>query len=113
MERYRDKHWAWAAHKGKIAIRFEQGFDDVVSVKLKLRGIDTRALEIRSEGQLLWSGEAPLELSWITLQSLPVKNGRLLLKITSPSPSLLLEGDQRGLGFAVYDLKVVAVSDHK
>jgi hypothetical protein len=49
----------------------------------------------------------------VTLQSLPVENERLLLEITSPSPSRLLDGDQRGLGFAVYDLKVVPVSDGK
>ncbi|MGB0776073.1 MAG: hypothetical protein ACPGUY_09510, partial [Akkermansiaceae bacterium] len=113
MERYRDKHWAWSAEKAEIAIRFEQGYDHEVSVKLQLRGIDARNLEIRSEGQVLWNGQAPLELEWVTLRPMPVKNERLLLEITSPSPPLLLEGDQRGLGFAVYDLEIVPILDQK
>lgn len=105
MERNQNSTWAWAADRGSLEVEVSPRNAAALRLRLKLRAIAARSVEVRLGETVLFRGEVPAAPTWIELPSAaPVEPGRLRLELTSPSPPVR-EGEQPGarlLGFAVH-----------
>lgn len=82
-EQGRDKTWAWCAQTGGVDIRWWPRADGPVEMRMAVRGITLRPLEIRQAGRVLWSGEVGEKLQWIGLSGVTARDGHAGLEIHS------------------------------
>jgi hypothetical protein len=108
LERDRSARWAWAATHGGVAIETAPHALPV-RVRLQVRTIAPRELEVRHEGQIIFRGPVSVQRQWIDLPALaPPATGGLRLELRSPA-SAVPENPQAGarsLGFALYAIDV-------
>ncbi len=104
----RDKIWAWCANEGGLRVDFRPRADGPVNIRLALRGITPRPLEIRQGDRVLWSGPINERVQWIELSTAAVVRGRAQLELRSTAPVVAESADEksRALGFAVYGVRV-------
>ena len=98
--------WVWAATEGGLRLELSSAVEGPRRVRLALRGMTPRPVEIRQGDRVLWSGEAGAQVSWIVLPAGQVAAGRVELELRSPAPAVVEGPDGRALGFAVYGVKV-------
>jgi hypothetical protein len=100
--------WAWTQSGGALHIDFLPSVTAPVAFQLQVKGMTPRALEIRSDGRMLWSGHLTGKMQTIVLPPLAVRPTGTTLELRSPAPGVK-EGPRetdRTLGFAVYGLRV-------
>ena len=79
-----------------------------VRVRLKIRAITPRVVEIRVAGSTVWRGDVGERPSWIEFAATPTARGRLVLALSSSAAPVRENehADARALGFAVYDVEL-------
>lgn len=99
--------WVWCAREGGLQLTQWPRRDHQGGVRVELRGITARPLEVRQDGRVLWRGEIGVRLHRITLTGITFVQGAARLELASPAGPVP-EGPAGGreLGFAVYDVKV-------
>jgi hypothetical protein len=104
----RDKIWAWCAAEGGLQVDFRPRADGPSNIKVAVRGITPRPLEIRQDNHVLWNGSISERVQWIELPAVAVVRGRAQLELRSPAPGVRESADEkaRALGFAVYGVSV-------
>jgi hypothetical protein len=108
VERDRAARWAWTATRGSIAIETAPRRLPV-RVRLQVRAIAPRDLEIRHEGQVVFRGRLGVQRQWIDLPLLTAPaNGVLPLDLYSPTAPVAenAQADARALGFALHAVEV-------
>lgn len=106
-EQWDGRNWFWCAREGGLQLTQWPRRDGQGGVRVQLRGITARTLEIRQGGRVLWRGEIGVSRHWISLTGITFLQGAASLELASPAvpvPEGPAEG--RELGFAVYDVKV-------
>lgn len=98
--------WVWTATEGGLRLELTPAVDGLRRVRLAVRGMSPRPLEIRQDGRVLWNGEAAGQVVWIELPAVVVAGGRAELELRSPAPPMLEGPGGRALGFAVYGVKI-------
>ena len=105
-ERDRRNTWAWTAREGQLVLDTSPRGGSPARVRLSLRALAPRTVEIRHGARLLWSGPVGVNLQSIEF---PVERaGRVVLQLRS-SETPVRESSApgaRALGFAVYNPRV-------
>jgi hypothetical protein len=105
-ERDKGDVWAWTPGNGQLTLQTWPNSESPLRVRLGLRAITPRTVEIRQDTTLLWRGPAGAKLQWIEFDG--VAKGRAQLQFSTDQPAVR-ESDApnaRALGFAVYDLRI-------
>ena len=104
----RDKTWAWCATEGGMQVDFRPRTDGPANIRVAVRSITPRSLEIRQDNRVLWSGPISERVQWIELPAVAVVHGRAQLELHSPASAVRESADEkaRALGFAVYGVRV-------
>ena len=108
--------WAWSAEKASIEVE-TAGLDAVggkLRVRLELRGISERPLEVAHAGERIWSGQVQPARAWLELPPLAApSSGPLRLELRSPAAPVAEApgGGGRALGFAVSGVEVTAARE--
>ncbi len=100
--------WAWSARHATLTLKTAPRTTAPQRVRLKLRAISPREIEIRAGDALLWRGRAGEKLEWIEFDAPARGAGPLTLDLHadgSPVPENK-NPEARQLGFAVYGLSV-------
>ena len=106
-----DLVWAWSAEKASIEVE-TAGLDAVggkLRVRLEVRGITARPLEVAHAGERIWSGQVQPARAWVELPPLSVRSGGpLRLELRSPAAPIAEApgGGGRALGFALSGVEV-------
>ncbi len=98
--------WAWAAQHGRLAIETWPQAGAPVSIKLAMRALAPRTVEIRQDATVLWRGEVGPKLQTVEFRG--VRAGVSALQFSAAAPPVREGGmpDARELGFAVYDCRI-------
>ncbi|MGH7943857.1 MAG: hypothetical protein ACREH8_21575 [Opitutaceae bacterium] len=112
VERDRRSAWAWTEREGKLTIETSPRTAFPVQVRIKLRAITPREVEVRDGETVLWRGVVNTQREWIEFAARPQAPGRLSLELGSGAASVREneQADARGLGFAVYAVEVALVN---
>ena len=96
--------WAWAATRGSLALETSPRRAGPVAVRLQLRAITPRAMDVRAGDRVLWQGNVGDKREWIQFDAPLPADGRVTLEIRSAAPGVPESdrADARALGFAVY-----------
>lgn len=96
--------WAWSAQRGEVVVETAPRRAGPAHLRLKLRGMTPRPVEVRADGTVLWAGTVEEKLEWIRFPVELPASGRLVLAVQSPVPGVRENehADARALGFAVY-----------
>jgi hypothetical protein len=107
-ERHGRSAWAWSSGEGKLMVDTSPRSNEPVRVRLKVRAIAPRELQIRDEDAVVWQGPIGAKLEWIEINALTRAHGRALLEFRSDAPPVRENDhpDARALGFAVYGVEV-------
>jgi hypothetical protein len=109
LERRGRAAWAWTANHGTLLIETSPQATAPLCVRLKVRAITPRALEVRQGATMLFSGNVTPQSNWIELSPVsPSGPGRLRLELSSSLPPTR-ESEQpgaRALGFALHGVEV-------
>ncbi|MSU50864.1 MAG: hypothetical protein EXS37_17545 [Opitutus sp.] len=100
--------WAWSRSSGTLLVDTAPRTTAAVRVRLKLRAITPRPLEIRDGESVLWRGQVGERLERIEF-TVPLRTpGRLTLEFRSDAPPMPENNhpDARSLGFAVYGVSL-------
>ncbi len=105
-ERNKRDVWAWTTGKGELTLQTWPNSGAPLRVRLGLRALTPRTVEIRQVTTLLWRGPAGPELQWIEFSG--VRSGRVVLRFSTdqPAENESVVSGARALGFAVYDLEI-------
>jgi hypothetical protein len=108
VERDRRAAWAWSAQEGKLAVALSTRVSGPIRVRLKVRAISPRAMQIREGSAGVWAGTVETKSQWIEFPVTPQDPGRISLTLNSDAPSTRESEnpDARGLSFAVYGVEV-------
>jgi hypothetical protein len=106
-ERDRRVVWSWSAGRAELAIETVPRVSGATKVRLKLRAIDPRVVEISEAGAVIWRGEIGERLTWIEFNA-NSHEGRIQLAVQSAAePRRENENaDARSLNFAVYGVQL-------
>jgi hypothetical protein len=109
VERHSAAAWAWTARGGSLVIETAPAGSAPTRLRLKLRAITPRDVEVWEGGTLIWRGRVEPVARWVELplSSSPSSNRRQLELRSAADP--VQEGSQsdaRTLGFAVYGLEL-------
>ena len=104
VERSRGRAWAWSASRADIAIETAPRTQHAVNVRLKLRAIAPRTVEVRVDGALVWQGDVGEKLKTIAFPATTNAGGKLTLAVRSDAAATRENHhpDARSLGFALY-----------
>ena len=107
-EHGRDKTWAWCPQAGGIELKLWPRTEAQLKVRMAVRGLTARPLEIRQEGRVLWRGAIGEKLQWIELPAVTFTQGRARLELSSGAAPAFesAAAGARQLGFAVYGVQV-------
>jgi hypothetical protein len=108
VEREGRHAWAWSGREAKLIVETAPRDTVPVQVRVKIRAITPRAVEIRVAGASVWRGEVGERPAWIEFAATPAARGRLVLELTSDAPPVRENdhADARALGFAVYGVEL-------
>lgn len=100
--------WAWNPGDGRLQLDLHPRADGAHRVKIALRSVNSRTVEIKTAGRLLWRGEIGVKTQWIELPEIAFVRGRVFLDLHSDAPPVRENADAggRALGFAVYGVKL-------
>lgn len=104
VERHERHAWAWCADHGVLEIRVAPLTLHDATVRLKVRSIAPRPLQIEVGGRQIWSGPISEKIETIVVRAPINEPGRVLLQLSSPAAPIRenAQPDARLLGFAVY-----------
>ncbi len=109
VERQSATAWAWTARTGSLAIETSPAGSVPARLRLKLRAISPREVEVREGGTVIWRGLVDPVARWVEVPlSAPPVPGRRQLELRSAADPVR-EGpqpDARALGFAVYGMEL-------
>jgi hypothetical protein len=107
-ERKGDRTWAWSSREGRLAIETSPRSLAPLKMRLRVRSIAPRQLQIRSAGNLLWRGTVGPKLEWIEVSAAPQMPGKLSIDLLSDDPPVREseDPDARMLAFAVYGVEL-------
>ena len=98
--------WAWATDHGRLAIETWPRVGASAKIRLAMRALSPRTVEIRQDATVLWRG--PVGPTLQTIEFGGVHAGASALQFSTDAPPVR-EGsmpEARALGFAVYDLRI-------
>jgi hypothetical protein len=104
VERDGRNTWAWSGREAALEVEMAPRDAAVVPVRLKIRAITPRPIEVRDAAGVVWRekvGERPV---WIDFRATPRERGRLVLELRSAAAPVKENdhADARELGFALY-----------
>lgn len=108
VERDGNTAWAWSAGRAEIAMRTFPPATSTRLVRVKLRGISDRAIEISDGAGVVWRGTLREGLEWIEFPAAPREHGRLVLTVMSSAPPVRESehAEARALSFVVYGVQL-------
>ena len=108
VERDGRQAWAWSGREATLNVETAPRDTAPVRVRLKIRAITPRVVEIRVAGSTVWRGDVGERPSWIEFAATPAARGRLVLALSSSAAPVRENehADARALGFAVYDVEL-------
>jgi hypothetical protein len=112
VERAGRSVWAWAPQTGELRLKATGGFDRATQVRLKLRALTPRSIEVRDDGRVVWQGSIGERPEWVQFPVVPTAGGgpraevRLTVASAMPGARENEHPDARVLGFAVYGATV-------
>jgi hypothetical protein len=104
VERSSRATWDWSSGRATVAFDIAPRATAPVHVRLKVRAIAPRTIEIRDGAAVVWRGEVRTDAVWIDFNATPRERGRLVLELRSEAPPVR-ESDEpgaRALSFALY-----------
>lgn len=107
-EHTKGRTWAWAADIGGLRVDLQPSGDRPRRLRLAVKAINARPLEILQGGRIIWRGPVAEKIQEIDLPAVAVVRGRIELELRSPAAPVQ-EGPGstgRALGFAVYGVRV-------
>ena len=107
-ERSRRAVWAWSSREGTLAIETAPRTTAPLKVRLRVRSIAPRELQIAAGENILWRGSVGPRLEWIEFSATPQRAGALAIELRSEQPAAR-ENDHpeaRALAFAVYGVEL-------
>lgn len=108
VERDGRRAWAWAGTRGELLVQLPGTARAEARVRLKVRALTARDLEIRDAAGRRWRGQVGANLMPVEFAALVPAGGRLRLIFESKVPPVSegAQPDARQLGFAVYDVRI-------
>jgi hypothetical protein len=100
--------WAWTERAGKLLIELSPRRTAPVQVRIKVRAISPRELEVRSGEKVFWRGTVDVRRQWIEFSATPQEPGKLTIEFRSDARAMSENAhpDARPLGFAVYAVEL-------
>ena len=108
IEREGGGAWAWCANRGSLTVETAPAVTRPVEVRIKLRAITPRQLEVHDGTSIVWRGLVAQRTHVISFSAVPASSGQLCLQLGSDAAPVR-ENEQpetRGLGFAVYSVEL-------
>lgn len=104
VERNRGRAWAWSASRAQVTVETAPRVKQTVNLRLKLRAITPRAVEVRVGEAVVWQGTAGEKLQTVAFSAATNGEGRLILEVRSEAAAVRENNhpDARALGFALY-----------
>jgi hypothetical protein len=111
VERHHRSAWSWAPQQATLTLKTAPRTSQRLRVRLKLRAISPRTLEVRHGNAPIWSGSVDARASWIEMNASAGSNGELQLELSSLAPAVAENQipASRQLGFALYDVQLSAL----
>jgi len=108
VERRGRAAWSWAETRGEIVITPAQRGAAARQVRLRVRAITPREIEVRDGEHVLWHGGVGLQPEWIEVSAPPREDGRFQLELrTAAAPQREhSRPGARALGFALSGVEV-------
>jgi hypothetical protein len=108
VEHDRNSNWAWCGSTGGLELANWPAGNREICVRLAVRGLTPRLLEIQQDGRSLWHGTVGTAIVWIDLPAVKLNVGRARLELSSPAAPVpeSTGPDARRLGFAIYGVKL-------
>jgi hypothetical protein len=107
-ERQGRNTWAWTANRGALDVESQHTVDTTNRLRVGVRAMTDRRVEIRQGDVVLWSGMAGKTLQTVDVAGVRLAGGRATLEFSSAAPPEResASADARGLGFAVYNVRL-------
>jgi hypothetical protein len=108
VEREGRSAWAWTDRAGKLAIELSPRSMAAVQVRMKIRAVSPREVEVRAGEIVVWRGLVGTRREWIEFAATPQDPGKLSLELRSEAGAARENAnpESRALGFAVYDVEL-------
>lgn len=108
VERDGRNAWAWSGVEATLGLETAPRATTPLPVRLKIRAITPRPVEIRAGNDVVWRGEVGERPAWIDFQATPPERGRLVLELRSDAAPVKEndQADARALGFALYGVEL-------
>jgi hypothetical protein len=108
VERDHRRAWAWSEGRATVAVHVTPRVAREVNVRLKLRAITPREIEVRSGETVVWHGPLGEKLEAITFHAPLGADGMLRLQLSSGERPQRenANSNARALSFALYDVVV-------
>lgn len=109
LERSGRSVWAWTAQSGRIVVEVAPRSTAPRHVRLKLRAIAPRSVEVRLGEAVVWKGEVGERAAWIEFEAVPRERGRLELEVRSEAAAVRENAtpEARALGVAISGVDVI------
>jgi hypothetical protein len=108
VERLGARHWSWSP--GDAAIRFVNPQETALRAQLQfgLFGVGQRKVLVMQDGreEPLWKGDLADSILPVEIAAVLLPPGVTAIRFHSPDPPVVVKGDLRRLGFALYDVAV-------
>jgi hypothetical protein len=100
--------WAWCSGEGGLRIDIQPRVDRISRLRVAVRSIGSRTLEIRQAGRALWRGGVGEKLQWIELPAVAVLNGRAELELSADGLPVRegVTAGARSLSLALYGVRI-------
>lgn len=108
VERDAKSRWAWSAGRGEVTVEFAKPATAPIRLRLRVRAIQPRELEVRAGDTLLWQGPVGERREWIECAAPGTEGRTLRLTLSSTAAPVPEHGSPaaRALSFALYDVDV-------
>lgn len=108
VERDRRSTWAWSGSEAKLRLETAPRGTAAQTVRLKIRAIAPRPVEVRAGDAVVWRGEVGERPAWIEFRAPPQARGRFEIELRSAVAPVKenAHADARALGFALYGVEV-------
>jgi hypothetical protein len=99
--------WAWSYGEGSVTLQTWPRRERA-KVKLQLRGVTPRGVEVLVADAVVWRGEIGDHPQWVSLPELPLEDGRLTLKLRNVvQVPAEVNNPSREISFACFGAQVV------
>jgi hypothetical protein len=104
-ERQGRNAWAWTANRGVLVVESRARAEVTTRVRLGLRAMSDRSVEIRQGNVVLWSGVVGRTQQQVDVAGARLTGGGATLEVSSAAPPEResAQADARALGFAIYN----------